>query len=530
MNHFRSDRLPALLVLLSALAGCGGGSDNAPAPGGSTPLTYPSSGPYGWTLKATGSTNGLKHGLSLVHPSLPDNEYVIEVAGAAITDTHLVVSGVVNPSQLTATSIQPHALVYIFGGDVRSVPMQADGTAPLNRVTRSQTRSACRFILSANDHATPDNSRFIVSTAGTDGICGTSDDGLAEVRLSASGALGYTPLSAEQPLEVARDPVTLAPRGWIYPRSVVLWSPSTTITTRPAGTNAITSVVASTYNSALVADGSRLSVMNFASANTVTEVPLDPTLTAGSDWRLIGFDAEAFYVYDGNPANTVTSPWQVLKITRANPTATALASGTGLISIASMGSGVLYLTVFTPTDNRLVRISKASGARFETTHAVDVKPSVQTSANGRHQQWVVTGVGSANVSHAIDIVDESGNVLYSAAGGFPLSVAEAGTENFNASESRTRFIFAKGFGARAFNGATLVSYDAMTGTPNELGNLPGAAEYGTDFAFAAAVGGPTSFGVGYAVRSGGGNYLDQSAKVFSFDMGTANSMKAATNH
>ncbi len=530
MNHFPFDRLTALLVLMSALGGCGGGGDDAPAPGSSTPLTYPSSGPFGWTLKASGSTTALKHGLSLVHPSLPDNEYVIEVASEAITDTHMVVSGVVNASQLTATSIQPHALVYIFGGDVRSVPMQADGTAPLTHVRRSQTRSACRFVLSANDHATPDNSRFIVSTAGRDGTCSTGDDGVAEVRLSASGGLGYTILSGDRPLDVSRDPVTLAPRGWIYPRSVELWSPSTTLTTRAAGTAAITRVVASTYNSALVEDGTQLSVMSFSGAATVTETPLNGALTAGNGWQLIGFDAEAFYVYDGNPANTFASPWKVLKITRAAPTATTLASGTGLITIASMGSNVLYLTVFTATDNRLVRVSKLSGTRFETTFPIDVKPSVQTSANGRHQQWVVTGVGSASVSHAIDIVDESGATLYSAAGGYPLSVAEAGTENFNVSESRTRFIFAQGFGNRAFNGATLVSYDTTTGTARELGPLPGAAEFGTDFSFASAVGGPTNFGVGFATRSSGGIYQASGSKVFSFDLGTANSMRTATNH
>ncbi len=522
-----------LLALLATLTACGGGGDDTPPPG--PPLANPASGPYGWTLKASGSTSALRHGLSLVHPSLPDNEYVVEVASEAITDTRLALRGTVNAAQLNASDIQAHALVYVFGGDVRSVPMQANGASPASQVKRSNTNSACRFVLAANDHATPDNSRFIVSTGGADGQCGTSDDGRAEVRLSSGSTLGYTVLTGERPLDVARDPVTLAPRGWVYPRHVELWNAapgSNTITTRAVGTPAVTRVVASTFESALVEDGTRLSVLNFGGGNTVTEVPLNAALTSGTGWQLIGFDANSFYVYDGNPANTFASPWRVLRITRTNPTATLIASGAGLISLASMGSNVLFLTVFNQTSNLLVRIPKEGGLPFESPpYPTTTKPSVQTSANGRHQLWLVTNIDvvGATVGHAIDIIDESGLILYSAAGGYPISVAEAGTENFNASESRTRFVFAQGFGARAYNGSNLVSYDSLTDTARVLGRLPGAAEFGNDFVFASAVGGPSSFGVGFSTRSVGGSYEAQSAKVFSYDLNTAGSLRATTN-
>ncbi len=527
---------PALLALLAALSACGGGDDTPD----STPLANPTSGAYSWTLKASGPTSALTHGLSLVHPSLPDNEYVVEVASDAISDTRLVLSGTVNAGQRNASGIQPHALLYIYGGDVRSVPMQANGSSPASQVKRSNTNSACRFMLAANDHTTPDNSRFIVSTGGADGHCGThpvtgiNDDGRAEVRLSGGVTLGYPVLAGEAPLEVARDPVTLAPRGWIYPRHVALWNAApgaTTITTRAAGTPAITSVLASTYESALVEDGTRLSVLQFGGGTAVTETPLDETLTAGNGWRLIGFDANSFYVYDDNPANTFSSPWRVLRITRANPTATQIASGTGLISVASMGNNVLYLTVFTQADNRLVRVNKGGGGRFETSYPLTTKPTVQTSANGRHQRWLVSNVGSASVAHHIDIIDESGDsglILYPAPGGFPMSVAEAGTENFNASESRTHFVFAQGFGTRAFSGASLVSYDSLTDSARVLGTLPGAAEFGDDYVFASAAGGPGSLGAGFATRSVGGNYAEQSARVFSYDLGVANSMRITT--
>ncbi|MBC7995873.1 MAG: hypothetical protein H7Z15_21805 [Rhizobacter sp.] len=529
MKQHHAITLPALLALLTALSACGGGDDgDAPT---QAPLANPTSGAYGWTLKASGSTSALKHGLSLVHPSLPDNEYVVEVASEAISDTRLVLRGTVNATQRNASDIQPHALVYIFGGDVRSVPMQANGSSPASQVKRSNTNSACRFVLAANDHAAPDNSRFIVSTGGADGLCGTSDDGRAEVRLSNSATLGYSVLTGDHPLDVARDPVTMAPRGWVYPRQVDLWyaAPgSNTITTRAAGTPAVTRVVASTFESALVEDGTQLSVLNFGSGNTVTEVGLGASLTAGTGWQLIGFDANAFYVYDGNPANTFNSPLRVLRITRINPSATQIATGTGLISVASMGNEVLYLTVFLPAGNQLVGLNKTGGLRFDTTYPITTKPSVQTGANGRHQRWLVTGVGSPNVTHTIDIVDENGVPLHTAAGGFPMGVAEASTENFNASESRTRFIYAQGFGARAFSGANLVSYDSLTDTVRVLGALPGPAEFGNDYVFANATGGPSSFGVGFATRSVAGSYQEQSARVFSYDLGAAGSIRTTT--
>ena len=354
-------RYAAVLALLEVLAGCGGGG----SAGSATP-TYPASGAYGWVLKATGATNALKYGLSFVHPGKPDTEYVIEAARDVVSDARLVSSGTVEAAQLRATANLPHALVYIVGGDVRSVPMLANGSAPATRVQRSQSTSACAFVIEANDYAAPQNSRYIVSTAGADGVCGTAqnpspDNGRAEVRLAASGALGYTPISGEPPLDVVRDPVTLAPRGWIYPRNVVLWSttPATTITTRAAPAAAITGVLASSHNAALVADGTRLAVFNFAAGATVTEAALDPGITAGSTWQPIGFDADNFYAYI-NSGTGVNSTWKVVKVSRSNPTASVLASGTGgrdssppspPIVNASMGRNVLYLTVFGQADN-----------------------------------------------------------------------------------------------------------------------------------------------------------------------------------
>ena len=526
MKLHRPLALASLASLILVLAGCGGGGGDGGGGGGGP--SFPASGAYGWLLKASGPTSALKFGLSFIHPSRPGTEFVIEVARDVVSDARLVSSGSVDTAQLRAAALQPHTLVYIVGGDVRSVPMTADGTAPAARIQRAQSTSACRFVIEGNDFATPQNSRFIVSTAGADGQCDTSDDGRAEVRLAATGALGYTPLSSELPLDVARDPATLAPRGWINPRSVVLWGTTpTTIGTRTAPAAALTSVVAGSADAALVADGTRLAVLRFGSGSTVTESALDPTITAGSGWQPVGFDADNFYAYI-NGSNTFTSTWRVVKITRTTPTATLLATGTGLVTVASMGRNMLYLTVFGASDNRLIRVAKSNGAQTPTSTATTALLTMQTGADGVHQRWRVTGVGSATPSYTVDMVDETDVALFSIAGGFPLDVASAGARNFNSSESRSRFLIAGNYGSRAFGDASLIAYDGATRTATTLGTLPGTTAFGGSPVYASASAGPTAFGTGFAARSNAGTIEETGAKVFSFDFGVAGSLSFTT--
>ena len=529
MATFDHTRILALAVA-SALAACGGGGGDAGTT--SAAVTYPASGPYGWILKASGSTTALRYGLSLVHPSKPDTEYVIEVSSAAVTDGRLVSSGSVDGAALKAVSLRPSFLVYIVGGDVRSVPMEANGAAPSTRVQRAGSTSACKFVVDAVDYSAPQNTRYVVSTAGADGQCDTTDDGRAEVKLSAALGVVVSPFAGEPPLDVVRDPVTLAPRGWLFSRSVSLWSttPATTFATRAASAPAVTRAVLSTYNGALVEDGNQLAVFSFTGGAGVTDTPLGTTLTAGGGWQPIGFDAGNFYVYR-NGGTSFLSPYTVLRISRAAPTASVLSSGVGLISLAAMGKDVIYLTVFAPLDNKLVRLSKTGGVASPaiTSTPTDTLISVQTSAAGAHQAWRVTGVGSAAPTYQIDIVDESGATLYTAAGGFPLSVLEPSARDFNSSESRTGFLFASGYGARAFGDASLVSYDGTARVARIVGAVPGAAAFGTDFVFATAIGGPTSQGLLFAARSSGGAVQEGGSKVYSFDANAANSLTPTSN-
>lgn len=530
MPHRLSLRLLTLCFGLFVLPGCGGGGGHSgTSTSGST--TYPTAGAYGWILKASGTNSALNYGLSLVHPSKPTVEYAIEVANANVSDVKLLSSGTVNASTRQATNLQPHSLAYIVGGDVRLLPMQAHGSAPASRIQRASSTSACRFDMVANDIATPLNSRYIVSTAGADGICGTGDDGHAEVRLTSSGGVVYVPISGEAPLGVVRDPSTLAPRGWLYARSVVLWNSGagSAFETRASGTPAVTRVIAETYHASLVDDGTQLSVLDFSGGTAYTDTPLGTTLTGGGGWQLLGFDADAWYLYR-NASSTLPSTWTVLRITRSSPTASVLASGNGIVALASMGSGVLYLTLFDQSDNLLARIDKTTGNVASASFGLTVFPSVQTSASGLHLLWRVTDFGTSTASYTIDVIDESGSAsLLNRAGGYPLGLAEASSFSFDSSESRTRFIYASGYSATSgFNGATLETYDAATGTSRVLGALPGSADFGSDVGYAIASGGPTSLGLAYAARTVAGTVQGNGSRVYTYDLGVSNSLTATS--
>lgn len=524
----------ALLASLIALSGCGGGGGSGGEPG-SGAVRYPSAGAYGWILKARGATGALSFGLSLVHPSKANTEYTIEVANANVSDARLLSGGSVTTSSLQVTGLQPHSLVYIVGGDVRLLPMQANGSAPASRVQRAESTSACSFKLSANDYATPLNSRYIVSTAGPDGVCdksSTSDDGRAEVRLTSSGGVVYSPIGGDAPLGVVRDPSTLTPRGWIYPRNVVLWTSGsgTAFEIRASSAPAITRVIADTYRSSLVEDSSQLSVFDFAGGTSYTETPLGATLTGGGGWQLIGFDANAYYVYR-NASQTLPSTWTVLRITRTSPVASVLASGTGLVLVASMGSDVLFLSLFDQTANFLARIDKASGSAAYANYGLNVFPSVQTSANGVHLLWRVTDKDTSAETNAVDFINETSSTsLLNRPGGIPtVGVVEASAFSFNTSESRSRFIYASGYSvADGYKGATLETYDSATGTNRLLGALPSSADFGSDAGYASAIGGPTSLGLAFAARSVAGTVQAAGARVYSYDLGVANSLTATT--
>jgi len=200
--------------------------------------------------------------------------------------------------------------------------------------------------------------------------------------------------------------------------------------------------------------------------------------------------------------------------------------------VASMGSTKIYATVIGSADNRVLTIGKAAGGAVQTDTSVSTTlTTIQTSASGVHERWRVTNIGSGTVAYTIEMIDETGTVLYTAGGGgFPLVVADATVEDFKSSESRTRFVFASGYTLnRAYGDASLVGYDTTARVATTYGALPGTADFGTDFVFASVTGGPDGFMAGFAARSSNGSVQENGAKVFSFDAAAATSLKYATS-
>jgi hypothetical protein len=481
-------------------------------------------------LKAEGPTSQLKYGLSLVHPAANGTEWVIEVANAAVTDAKVVASGVVDGPSQTASALMPYALVYIVGGDVRRVPLQANGSAPKGQVQASQTSAACRFVIDAVDHAAPEQSRFIVSTAGADGVCGSADDGRAEVHLSAgTPGIAVTPLSGDPPLAALRNPTTLAPRGWLYPTAAVFWSPTTgeTVSLRPAS-RPIVRLVSSTYRSALVESAAGLSVFDFPGGTTFSETSV--SASAPSGWQDIGYDSLYHYVYRNS--GDETGSWQVIRVSRSSPVAAVMGNGSGAIAVASLGRDYIYITALGFSTNQLSRLNKlvpgASVQALESTPRSTLS-TVVTSAADVHQLWRVTGVGSASPSYALSFIDEAGGTLFSSTGGgFPMLLAGSTALNFNASENRTVFVVADRYGARAFGDATLVAFDAKARAAKSMGILPGTADFGADFVFASVSGTSNAVMAGFAGRSINGVVQSAATKVYTFDAATASSLKFTT--
>ena len=530
----RAAALTALAALSAMLGGCGGVSE----PGGEAAgPTLPNSGTYSWVLKAQGGTMSPRFGLSLVHPQEPTVERVVETVSASITDVKLVPAGSYDVPGQRVTAVRAQLLLYVTGGDVRSVPLTADGSLPRDKVLRASSTNACRFVVDGNDHGQPLNSRWVVSTAGADGNCdNAADNGWAELTLSPQGQPRLAPGQGDTPLAMTRDHSTLAPRGWVLPRSVIFWGAGTgapggtTVVTRNTVEPAFTSVVLSTPRLALADDGSRLVLLEFRADTSLTVRPLDATSTAGGGWRAVGFDSDAFYVFRNSNA-TNTSNWRVLRVARSDGTATLLVSGDGQLSNASMGTSRLYASLLGVQNNRLVSIAKNAAAAAQTleTTPVDTFTNVVASAGTVHQLFRVNNLGSINAAYAVEFIDESGARLYSsAAGGYPVAIAGASTLNLNASESRTRFVFVTGYGVRGYADTALISYDSTARMALSLGTLPGTADFGQNVVFASVSTGPANFAGGAAGRAVGNTVEGAGSRVFSFDVGTAGSVKLAS--
>ncbi len=533
--------LATALAAVLGLGACGGKGDALPNPGGGGTQPPPSVAP---TYRGA-------PGLLWIDPSRPEVAYNLsgQVFSADVIASRgpLLSSGTISTGTGTGTSarqvtaLRPDTLLYIDQGRLRSLSMRVDTGAPVATPAAVSNALYCGFGLAANDYARPLNSRVVGK------LC--NNGGTDELRLGSTGVQRAGRLTAD-PIGVLRDPVNLAPRAWIYTDSIVLWNAGTGTSVALSPANSVgNAVILSTDRSAVMRRAGTLSVLDFTGGAAYAETLLGAvtSLPNGSEWTPIGFDAEAyFFRADSLNETSNTVRWTVLKITRSNPTASVLATGTGSdrFTDAAMGRGLLYLTGLDASATgdtprfRIVRINKASGAVAQTVYPPFVRPSLTTSPTGVHK---LLQSESSNAfpnplrpRTTLQFIDENGSVLYAAEGGRPVSTAAADMLRLDSSSNATRFVFAacSPLAAGTYSGAALISYDTDTRLATTLGNLASLSRIGNDFDLRVAVTsspGSTGVGVTDSVYSGTGTPPNGTPpQAFSFDLNTANSLRYVT--
>lgn len=521
--------LPTVLGLMTAqLVGCGGGGGNGTSEGAlvASAIQPSSSGAYTWLITSQGLSDTKTNGLSLIHPAAPAIRHEIEPITSALTDLVPVLSGTLDAGVPAVRDIKPHSLLYIVDGDVRRIPLHANGSAPISSLKSALVNTACRFIIHANDYSAPDNSRYIVASKGVDGLCDTFDDGQLEITLDVSGGI-HANAAPTKTLGVLRDPATLAPSAWIVETGLLAWHDSSLRVLRLNNDPPFRRVAIGTHNLAIAEYNTQLTVLRYDGWPNVTETRLDRALTLGTDWRAIGFDANHSYVYR-NDRTTNPSTWTVLKISHTTPVATRLATGSGQIDFASMGSNLLYLTILGTTANSLISIEKSGVGGMSTLEntATSTVSKVLTSKNDVHQLWRLAGVDSASPDTTVEMLDESGSKPYIAIGGYPMLLQPPPHLDFNISENRSRFILASPYSAtQGLSGASLLVYDTDTRAIRTLGSLPGTSNFGDDFVFAAITPSASDFMAGFAGRVVSGVLKADSIKTFTFDITAQGSLR-----
>ncbi|MDO9166109.1 MAG: hypothetical protein Q7U13_08380 [Rhodoferax sp.] len=511
---------------VATLLACGGGGGASPTPTATT--TYPASGTYALALKATGSTSAPSLGLSLIHPDERAAEYQIETTTANLTDIKTMYSGTVDVAGNKVTAVQPVALLYTAGGDIKLLPLVASGLHPKTNVLSARVTTLCRILLEGNDYAAPTSSQYIASTKGVDGICGTADDAQAKITFDSTGKPLVSPLAVgAKTLGLLRDPATQKPAAWIDGGFIYQWYPVGITYAMRASSPPITKVVSQSPDAVVAEYNNQLTVWSVGGAETV----LNAGITSGVGWQSIGFDASNFYV-SYSSGSTTASTWKIVKISRSSPTATLLASGSGFVTLASMGTNFLLPTIASASGYTLYKVSKSVPGTPTTVEgpSTTALPTVLSSNQGLHLLWRVNLAGAGISGYTIEMLDEStGNKPYAAAGGFPQGMVEPSTIDLTQSENRSRFIFATGAtAATGLLGASVVNYDAATRAPTILGNLPGSAEYGNNPVTAGTSFGAMNLQGGYVAMISGGTVQSATLKMFSVDLRSANSLQYTT--
>jgi hypothetical protein len=327
LNKYRPGTLIiiATAVALSACGGGGGGGDSAAAPAAApaptVTATWAASGSYSPVLKLQGNASAtpLSIALSLVHPSRPDVEYVLDTSASPMRLGLTLERGTYSSTTKQITGLTPAAFIDSPAGRVRSTSLQANGQRPLQAL--SAAVSLCDSSIVARNFAAPYSSQIAVDSPGADGICETPDDVQALVTFSSSGVPTAAVNVLGKMLGYFTSDITGEPLSWVMssPTGQIVTLPigptgnALTFTVPPAiplATKPVFKPVVNLNNLLVFSQDGGLRSLN-ASVNPPTLNNLS-VLSGPDGWKSAGSDANHVYVYlNSATAASGTGNWSI---------------------------------------------------------------------------------------------------------------------------------------------------------------------------------------------------------------------------
>jgi hypothetical protein len=577
--------LPALvLTVLTGLTACGGGGGGtaslpaassvgsaAPSSGSSSPSTpvvpvvpavpavpelsaagFPVSGQYATLFKPEGLATAANLGYSLVHPSQRAVEYEIEPTSSRVSGAIEIQSGSVDALGARATGLVANALLYIVNGDVKRLPLTANGRNPKEGILAAGVGTLCDFSSEGTlrpqgvDYAAPLNSKIFATTRGGDGVCKTLDDGQAQITFDSVGKPLVTflnPLQIGRALAILRDPLTLKPSSTVYERAVMLATPTASqVSFGASSTTYLTRVVDVAVNTALAERSNQLVAVDGTGKVTVVLGTDAQTGTLGGSWNSIGFDRDYFYGYQNFNTltnNALQANWSLQRISRVSFVASSVAKGVGSILFASLGNNFAYLTLTSGSNYSLTKVAKnGQGSPFPLRGSSATQISIVVpSTDGVHllQQSNFINLGAAGLVLAntnFEFIDEVSNgVAYSVVNGALFGLTRPNFLALDQSGDVSGFSVLGGISSDGgMLGSSVISYNPQSRTPLNLGTLPGAGEFGAVRAVALSAGFPRgNFFTGNLTSANTTTYFASPRRVFTVDLGVANSLQFTTS-
>ena len=522
------------VVALAALSACGGGGGSSTTTTAATvPVTqpaaglsatgFPNTGVYQLLLTSQGANTARSTGISLIHPNDRTVEYQIEAPVSASLGYLMMSSGTADVPNKRVFNIQQHSVLYIVGGDIKRLPLQALGTTPKAGLQAAGVSNLCAFAVDTNfatpggmDYSAPLSSKFYAGTKGVDGRCGTPDDGQAVISFDAAGkpivdtvdtsSTGMGPVVA-----VFRDPATLKP----------------TIAVKARGLK----VIASSLDVGVGETSTGLQMTG------LSVKLLDQSIVGGTGWESAGHDSEYFYVFRNIPlaASSATSSWKLVRISKVNPAASLLATGTGNLLSATMGSNSILGTILsTATGFSLNKFSKTTPGlplvlERQPGNSYAIASALSQGIFMFFRTFVVNGVAS---STSVEMFDEATNAtIYNRQSAFLFGVIRPDSLPFNSSLDVVGFTFTgDSLGPAGALGSSLIAYNAANRTATVVGQFPNAADFGSARGLALTGGTDNAtFATGNVLAVSGTTILPTPRRSFSFNPSAAGSIFYTTS-